>query len=161
MTKIAGSRSISQRHGSADPYPDPSQNVMDPQHWRKHNEKEVGWKWLILCRHSHTPDIDRSYQVIWKDLWWRADSHRHLKYRGGCTIPLFQLRVWCEKCVAARHNGIIGKQLFISNDRHRVRWELLGLSQDGICARFFWKFQHEELKQRPTFNSVFWSFLLD
>jgi hypothetical protein len=31
---IAGSesRSISQRHGSADPDPDPAQNVMDPQH---------------------------------------------------------------------------------------------------------------------------------
>jgi hypothetical protein len=35
MTKIAGSGSISQRHGSADPDsdPDPHQNVMDPQHW--------------------------------------------------------------------------------------------------------------------------------
>jgi hypothetical protein len=35
--KIAGSGSISQRHGSADPDPDPDphQNVMDPQHWRK------------------------------------------------------------------------------------------------------------------------------
>ena len=39
MTKIAGSGSesgsgfISQRHGSADPDPDPPQNVMDPQHW--------------------------------------------------------------------------------------------------------------------------------
>jgi hypothetical protein len=35
MRKIAGSksRSISQRHGSADPDPDPPQNVMDPQHW--------------------------------------------------------------------------------------------------------------------------------
>jgi hypothetical protein len=36
MTKIAGSEfasgSISQRHGSADPDPDPHQNVMDPQH---------------------------------------------------------------------------------------------------------------------------------
>ncbi len=31
MTKIAGSGSISQRHGSADP--DPHQNVMDPRHW--------------------------------------------------------------------------------------------------------------------------------
>jgi hypothetical protein len=30
MTKIAGSGSISQRHGSPDP--DPPQNVMDPQH---------------------------------------------------------------------------------------------------------------------------------
>ncbi len=27
--------SISQRHGSADPDPDPHQNVMDPQHWFK------------------------------------------------------------------------------------------------------------------------------
>jgi hypothetical protein len=35
MTKIAGSGSISQRHGSADPDPDPDppQNVTDPQHW--------------------------------------------------------------------------------------------------------------------------------
>jgi hypothetical protein len=31
VMKIAGSGSISQRHGSADP--DPHQNVMDPQHW--------------------------------------------------------------------------------------------------------------------------------
>jgi hypothetical protein len=31
MTKIAGSGSISQRHGSEDP--DPHQNVMDPEHW--------------------------------------------------------------------------------------------------------------------------------
>jgi hypothetical protein len=37
MTKIAGfgseSGSISQRHGSEDPDPDPPQNDMDPQHW--------------------------------------------------------------------------------------------------------------------------------
>jgi hypothetical protein len=35
MTKIAGSGSISQRHGSADPdpEPDPHQIVMDPEHW--------------------------------------------------------------------------------------------------------------------------------
>ncbi len=32
MTKISGSGSISQRHGSADPAPDPYQNVMNPQH---------------------------------------------------------------------------------------------------------------------------------
>jgi hypothetical protein len=34
MTKIAGSgsESINQRHGSADPDPDPHQNVMDPEH---------------------------------------------------------------------------------------------------------------------------------
>jgi hypothetical protein len=37
MTKIAGSGSISQSHGSADPDPDPDLdphlNVTDPQHW--------------------------------------------------------------------------------------------------------------------------------
>jgi hypothetical protein len=33
MTKIAGSGPISQMHGSADPDPDPQQNVMDPEHW--------------------------------------------------------------------------------------------------------------------------------
>ncbi len=33
MTKIAGSGSISQKHGSEDPDPDPPQNVMDPEHW--------------------------------------------------------------------------------------------------------------------------------
>ena len=39
MTKIAGSGSISQRHGSADPDPDPPQNVMDPQHCSYHQRK--------------------------------------------------------------------------------------------------------------------------
>ncbi len=34
MTKLSGYRSgsISQRHGSADPDPDPHQNIMDPEH---------------------------------------------------------------------------------------------------------------------------------
>ncbi len=36
MTKIAGSgygsESISQKHGYADPDPDPHENVMDPEH---------------------------------------------------------------------------------------------------------------------------------
>ncbi len=32
MTKTVGSGSISQKHGSEDPDPDPPQNVMDPEH---------------------------------------------------------------------------------------------------------------------------------
>jgi hypothetical protein len=40
MTKIAGSGSISQRHGSADP--DPHQNVMDPEYCKKHSPKLIG-----------------------------------------------------------------------------------------------------------------------
>jgi hypothetical protein len=35
MTKIAGSGSISQRHGSADPVPDQYRNVMDPEYCLK------------------------------------------------------------------------------------------------------------------------------
>ncbi len=35
MTKIAGSGSISQKHGYEDPDPDPPQNVLDPEHWNK------------------------------------------------------------------------------------------------------------------------------
>jgi hypothetical protein len=34
MTKIARSGSTGLRHGSADPDPDPHQNVMDPEHCR-------------------------------------------------------------------------------------------------------------------------------
>ncbi len=37
MTKIAGSESISQKHGSEDPDPDPPQNVMDPEHCNLEN----------------------------------------------------------------------------------------------------------------------------
>jgi hypothetical protein len=43
MTKI-GSGSMSQRHGSVDPNPnpDPHQNVMDPQHCKKPFKKPEG-----------------------------------------------------------------------------------------------------------------------
>jgi hypothetical protein len=40
MTNIAGSGSISQRHGSADPDPDPRQNIMDPQHCLNPDDQE-------------------------------------------------------------------------------------------------------------------------
>jgi hypothetical protein len=57
MTKIAGSGSITQRHGSADP--DPYQNVMDPQHcvllnlrgyrdWRKNNLTPINHTLMTL-----------------------------------------------------------------------------------------------------------------
>ena len=86
--------------------------------------------------------FDRSNSIIWKDFDGeaRANFYRHLKYRGGCTIQLFQLGVWCEKCVAAQHYAVICKQLLISNDRNRVRWSL---SEDGGLYRFVWKSQRE------------------
>ncbi len=46
MTKIAGSGSISQKHGSADP--DLHQYVMDPEHWKGHLRiRSVSW--CCLC----------------------------------------------------------------------------------------------------------------
>ena len=50
MTKIAGPGSISQRHGSADPDPDPHQNVMDPERCRKE---------LILRRDEALKDLKK------------------------------------------------------------------------------------------------------
>ncbi len=50
MTKIAGSTSgsgsISRRHGSADPDPNPHQNVMDPEHRL--------WVWICWIRNQLT-----------------------------------------------------------------------------------------------------------
>ncbi len=30
----------------------------------------------------------RTCSVIWKELWWRADSYRLFKYRGGCNTVI-------------------------------------------------------------------------
>jgi hypothetical protein len=55
MAKIAGSGSISQRHGSADPDPDPPQNVMDPQHFPQHIKKPETETEILPCGMSHHP----------------------------------------------------------------------------------------------------------
>jgi hypothetical protein len=60
LTKIAGSGSesgsISQRHGSADPEPDPHQNVMDPQHCcaRNINRTRRGKKTVVVVMTFHS-----------------------------------------------------------------------------------------------------------
>ncbi len=57
MTKIAGPRSIIQRHGSADPDsdPDPHQNVMDPEHCIKGLSD-----WILLERAKEEADRNRA-----------------------------------------------------------------------------------------------------
>ncbi len=70
MTKIAGSGSISQRHGSADP--DPHQNVMDPQHW---------FTYLFTCgvvRHGPGMDSRGKSCPIW------SRSHLSSLTAAGC-----------------------------------------------------------------------------
>jgi hypothetical protein len=42
---------------------------------------------------ADTPNVAWTVSIICKDLLWKADLYRLLKYRGGCTIPLFELSV--------------------------------------------------------------------
>ncbi len=63
------------------------------------------------------------------------------------TIPLFQISVWCEKHVTARHYADIGIQLWFSNNRNWVSWAVLGLSQDRACTNLFENFRENSLKQ--------------
>ncbi len=59
---------------------------------------------------------------------------------------MFQLSVWCEKWVAARHNSVIGNQLLFANNRNNFRWVVLCLSHDGACADSFENFREISLK---------------
>jgi hypothetical protein len=59
MMKIEGSGSISQRHGSADPDPDPHQNDMDPQHWCRREEVRADLE-LVL---AHEPGVHQVLEV--------------------------------------------------------------------------------------------------
>jgi hypothetical protein len=99
---------------------------------------------------ADTPNIARICRVIWKDLWWWADSYllplSHISGRMYSTIPSFQLSVWCEKYVAAWHYAVIWKQFLIANDRNRLRWVVLGLSEDGACKDLFKNFSKNSLK---------------
>ncbi len=95
---------------------------------------------------ANTPNVTWIVSVIWKDLLWRPNFYCHLKYRGGCTIPMFQLSLPCEKCAAARHNRVIGNQLLFANNRNRVRWVVLCLSQNGACTDSFENFLENSLK---------------
>ncbi len=98
------------------------------------------------CFFADTPNVTWTVSVIWKDLSWRPDFCCHLKQRGGCTIPMFQLSLRCEKYAAARHNTVIGNQLLFANNRNRFRWLVLCLSQDGACTDSFENFRENSLK---------------
>jgi hypothetical protein len=93
--------------------------------------------------------------------WFLPSSQ--IPYRGGCAIPLFQISVWCEKCVAARHYAVICKQLLNANDINRVRWVVLDLLQDGACTDFFENLSENSLKgdlsNATTFNPPLFSLL--
>jgi hypothetical protein len=95
MTKMAGSGSISQRHGSAVPDPDPHQNVMDLQQCFlrvfKKNSK--------LSRHNFILGITgnlRNYN--YKILYVKNISERRrlvLAYTKYCMLKIFQTSCTC------------------------------------------------------------------
>jgi hypothetical protein len=91
------------------------------------------WIIIIFLSFPAVSPVVRNCRVIWKDFLWFLPSSQ-ISGRMYKTRPLFQLSVWCEKCVAARHYAVICKQLLISNDRSMVRWVVLGLSEDEACT---------------------------
>ncbi len=68
----------------------------------------------------------------------------------------------CENCVAARCWCRVCKQLLSSNNRNRIRWAILSLSQYRICTDLFENFSMNRLKQDllnyATFNPSLFSF---
>ncbi len=56
----------------------------------------------------------------------------------------FKMWKWCRSPTYA----VICKQLLNANDRNRVRWVVLGLSQDE--HRYVWKPQRDQIKGRPN-----------
>ncbi len=97
MTKIAGSGSISQRHGSSDPDPDPDphQNVMDPQHcWQGEGMlttavvNRSGCHWTsIKCVLTEARDL-RKETITWRNkLPWPPGSNRNTCFEwSGCSM---------------------------------------------------------------------------
>jgi hypothetical protein len=81
MTKTAGSGSISQRHGSAGPDPDPHQNVMDPQ---------TLVVTMYLCLSSLAGDVDHNHDLASILLQFHGNtinsSGLKLVYRPGTRV---------------------------------------------------------------------------
>ncbi len=78
---------------------------------------------------------------------------------------MFEFTTWrasfLDFLISLRHYTVIGNQLFISNDRNRVLWVVLGLLQDGACTDFFENLSENTLKgdlsNAPTFNPPLFS----
>jgi hypothetical protein len=89
---------------------------------------------------ADTPNIGRNYCVIWKDLWWRADSYSLLKYREGntlwkvCRSPT--LCCYLQTIIECKWH----KQAPLSSFRPTKGW---------VLHWFLWKSQQHQLIGRP------------
>ncbi len=103
MTKIEGSGSISQRHGSADPDPDPPQNVMDPifqSCWwipeRNVSSDLVIKKHILLSLAKHST-FAQHYLRIPYSLFIKASFPTHICHRPSADLlPSHILIVGCS-----------------------------------------------------------------
>ncbi len=97
MTKIAGSgsRSISQRHGSADPDPDPHQNVMESEHWINLQLNAGCWLriWLSV---TWTRTVLRSWWWASLTAWCGTTAGRRQRRRFYIVLAIskFSLHWW-------------------------------------------------------------------
>ncbi len=83
LTKIAGSGSISQRYGSADPDLDPHQHFMDPQHWIPDIPEQFDCNQDIAAKLS----CDFGYRIQTKNMKVNPDIAAKLECDSGFTIP--------------------------------------------------------------------------
>ncbi len=77
-----------------------------------------------------------TYRIIWKDLFWRSDlASSQISGRMYNSVVSIKRMMWKVCCSPSLCCYL--KQLLISNDRNRVRWVVLGLSEDGACTDLF------------------------
>ena len=105
---------------------------------------------------TDTPNVAWNVSVIWKDLlWlWKADLYRLLKYRGGCTIPLFELSVWCEKCVASDTIALLGNNYCLQILETGFAEWFYASHRDGACTNFIENFSENSLKGDLSNNTT-------
>ena len=88
MMKIEGSGSISQRHGSSDPDPDPHQNVMDPQHWKNDSMYINREQWLARFFPTQRTMLQRQ-----KPIRYRIKQSGIVLVSAADSTEKFQIRI--------------------------------------------------------------------
>ncbi len=143
VTKIAESESgsISQRHGSADPDPDPHQDLMDPKHWKKVGS---GFGTIISDpdpQHFCLKYLNRAVQrwICWRGCWRCAVARqpptpcwpRLASPRG--SLPSSSLYRYVTNFKSALQIRIRIRFLPINKQKKSEPWFLL-------CCNFFFYF---------------------
>ncbi len=119
VMKIEGpeSGSISQRHGSADPDPDPHQNVMDPQHWLRDSSLLLGAQCSARCCTSWTR--------WWTSLGLSQRPHTKRPSKGEPSPPdlfvSFTLRQCCGSVFFESGSGC-GSRVLLTQNWKKYSW---------------------------------------